>query len=340
MRANVRGGTARDPLEEPVPVVDADLAAGVLRSAYGISGALRPLPGERDLNFDVRAASGERYVLKFVSPADPAEVVEMRVGAISHVRRVDPGLPVADLVPTADGGTGTRATGADGRVSQVQCYRFLPGHHAAREELGPDALAGLGRTAARLGRALRGYFHPAAAYSIPWDLRHAGELVGRLGLLAEPERSLAREALARFVSRAAPVVPSLRAQVVHNDLSRDNVLVDDSGSVVGILDFGDLTHTSLVFDLAIAIADVLDGRPGSVELAVPLVAGYSSLTPLEDDEAALLGDLVATRLAAAVVLGSWRRERHGAAPTYVDGAGRFLSLVAETGFDEFAAGLA
>ena len=59
----------------------------------------------------------------------------------------------------------------------------------------------------------------------------------------------------------------MRAQVVHNDLAPTNVLVDDTLAVTGITDFGDMTHTALVCDLAVAAADVLSGRDDGLELA-------------------------------------------------------------------------
>ncbi|HUY30098.1 MAG TPA: aminotransferase class III-fold pyridoxal phosphate-dependent enzyme [Acidimicrobiales bacterium] len=328
---------ATDPLDEPVPLLDDERAAGVLEHTYGITGALTRLAGERDLNFAVRSEAGDRYLLKVLNPADRADVVAMRTGAIAHVRGVDPGLPIADVVRTTGGGAGSRVIGSDGRRSEVQLYRFLDGHVATREELGETALHGFGANAARLGRALRGYFHPAAGYPIQWDLRRAGSLADRLPLLGGESRRLAGEALGRFGTRVAPVMGAFRAQIVHNDLSRDNVLVDDAGEVVGIVDFGDMTHTALVCDLAIAIADVLDGRADSLEKARPMIAGYCALTPLEDAEAAVLGDLVATRLAAALVLNTWRRTRHRDAPAYPAGAEEFLGLVATFGFDDFSA---
>ena len=57
----------------------------------------------------------------------------------------------------------------------------------------------------------------------------------------------------------------MRAQVVHNDLAPTNVLVDDTLAVTGITDFGDMTHTALVCDLAVAAADVLSGRDDALD---------------------------------------------------------------------------
>ena len=112
--------------------------------------------------------------------------------------------------------------------------------------------------------------------------------------------------LDRFETRVAPVLPGLRAQVIHNDMSLYNVLLDDDLRVSGIVDFGDMTHAALVCDLAVSVADVLHGRADAIEAAEAMIGGYVSVTPLEDEEAGLLADLVATRLATEVTVTAWR----------------------------------
>ena len=51
------------------------------------------------------------------------------------------------------------------------------------------------------------------------------------------------------------------------------MLVDDSGAVSGIIDFGDMTHTALVCDLAVAMAEVLNGRADALRAAAAMIAG-------------------------------------------------------------------
>src|SRR5204862_39432 len=70
-------------------------------------------------------------------------------------------------------------------------------------------------------------------------------------------RPAVRAVLDRFEHRVTPELLRMRAQVVHNDLAPNNVLVDDTLAVTGITDFGDMTHTALVCDLAVAPADAL-----------------------------------------------------------------------------------
>jgi 4-aminobutyrate aminotransferase-like enzyme len=143
--------------------------------------------------------------------------------------------------------------------------------------------------------------------------------------------------LDRFDAHVAPVLGGLRAQVVHNDMGRTNVLVDEHGAVSGIIDFGDMTHTALVCDLAVAMAEVLNGRANALRAAPAMIAGYRSVTPLEPDEAAVLADLVAARLAiTAVILSKHVRDDDVEVLDERDGAIGLLHAIEAAGFARFA----
>jgi 4-aminobutyrate aminotransferase-like enzyme/Ser/Thr protein kinase RdoA (MazF antagonist) len=321
-----------DPLDEATPALTAEDAVTILAERYGLSGELVALHGERDLNFRVEAPQDQRYLLKIYNPAEGRDAVEMRTAALAHIARVDPTLPICKVLPTTSGADSESVRGGDGRESEVQLFTFLDGRHPSRDELGEAALYEVGGCVARLGRALRGFFHPAAGYPIQWDIRRTGGLRDRLAVLDDEMRLLTAPVIDRFDEHVAPVLPRFRAQVVHNDMSRANLLVSGSGEVRGITDFGDMTHTALVCDLAVAISDVLDGRPDSLEMAAPMIAGYDAVTPLEPAEATLLGDLVAARLATAIVVSAWRLSRHPDAPEFPDSAVDFLRLMEREGF--------
>lgn len=287
---------------EPQPAISTADAERVLAEAFGLRGTLTPLHADRDRNYAVVADDGGRYVLKFQNPADTAEVVAMQTAALKHVRAVDPGLPVAATVPTVTGNDWEVCVDGGGRPTYARLYPHLEGAHPETHDLDGRALHAWGATAARLGRALRGFVHPAAGYRTVWDLRHFPDLAVHLDSLDPARRPLVAELLARHRRVVEPAVPGLRAQVIHNDLSRENVLVDDRGSITGILDFGDMTHTTLVNDLAVAVADVVAGRTDALDAVLAMVAGYHSVVPLEPDEVAILPDLVAARCATVALL--------------------------------------
>jgi 4-aminobutyrate aminotransferase-like enzyme/Ser/Thr protein kinase RdoA (MazF antagonist) len=330
-----------DPLETTPPVLEPEVASQVLLKNFGVEGSLTALDGERDQNFRVDTSDGRRFLLKISNPADDRPVLEMQSAALRHIELVDPGLPVMRALPAVDGAPWAEVPGADGGVNLARLFTFLPGQEIPASALTSQAIWSLGQVTARLGRALRGFFHPAADYEIMWDISRMPRLRPLLAHVADSRRrAQAERVLDRFEARAAPVLPGLRAQVIHGDMSMFNVLFGDDLQVSGIVDFGDMTHAPLVCDLAVAIADVLHGRDDAIEAADAMIGGYVTLTPLEEEEANILADLVAARLATEVVVTAWRSERYPDNAAYAESsepaARAFLDAIEATGMETVA----
>jgi 4-aminobutyrate aminotransferase-like enzyme len=331
--------THPDPLESTPPAFGAEAVTRILREGFGVeSPSLTPLDGERDQNFRVDTPGGQRFLFKISNPADGPAVVGLQTAALRHIEQVDPGLPVMRALPTAAGEPWVEVPGPDGRSYPARLFTFLPGKVTPNTALTTQAIWSFGQTTARLGRALRGFFHPAADYGILWDITRAPELRPLLTHLGDGARKAqVTRVLDRFETRVAPVLPGLRAQVIHNDMSLYNVLLDDDLRVSGIVDFGDMTHAALVCDLAVSVADVLHGRADAIEAAEAMIGGYVSVTPLEDEEAGLLADLVAARLATEVTVTAWRVGLYPDNAAYAaggePGARAFLDAIEAEGID-------
>jgi 4-aminobutyrate aminotransferase-like enzyme len=327
-----------DPLASTPPAFGEEAARQILRDRFGMESSLTPLAGERDQNFRVDTADGRRFLFKISNPADDRSIMEMQNAALHHIEQVDPGLPVMRGLPGAAGEPWVEVPGPDGRAYPARLFTFLPGRVTANTVLTTAAVRSHGQVTARLGRALRGFFHPAADYEILWDLTHLPKLRPLLTHLPDGTRKAQVErVLERFETRVVPVLPGLRAQVIHADMSLDNVLYDDRLRVSGIVDFGDMTHAALVCDLAVAVADVLHGRADAIEAADAMIGGYVSVTPLEDEEAGLLADLVAARLATEVTVTAWRLGLYPDNAAYSasgePGARAFLDAIEAAGID-------
>jgi 4-aminobutyrate aminotransferase-like enzyme len=102
-----------------------------------------------------------------------------------------------------------------------------------------------------------------------------------------------------------PALRLTRSGVVHNDANDYNVLVsfppDGAPAVSGLIDFGDLIHTHVVCDAAIAVAYAMMGKPDPVTAACSLIAGYHESFPLTEQELALVMPLARMRLVVSVV---------------------------------------
>jgi 4-aminobutyrate aminotransferase-like enzyme/Ser/Thr protein kinase RdoA (MazF antagonist) len=302
---------AASVLEAPPPRFTPDEIARIAAGRFGLDGAVTDLGSERDQTFLVDDGRGGGAVLKISNLGESEDVLDLETEAILHVSRVDPGLPIARPRRIGDGYR-TTIDGPDG-THFVRLFERVHGRAFAGPDLDDGAVFDYAAVHARLNLALRSFFHPAAGRVLLWDLRHASRLRASLGSIADPgRRALLERVLERFELNVRPRWARLRAHVVHGDLNLDNVLFDDRGRIAGIVDFGDLSHTAEVADLAIGLASLLRGRSGEDVFRAARIAidGYESRVPLEDDEHAVLADLVATRLAAIVIISAWRVGRY------------------------------
>ena len=92
--------------------------------------------------------------------------------------------------------------------------------------------------------------------------------------------------LDRFEERVHPAFPSLRAQVIYNDLTSDNALFDDDQRISGVIDFGDMAHTATICELISTVEALMGERPDHFETLEATAAGFASVIPFEDDEIA------------------------------------------------------
>ena len=75
-----------DPLESTPPAFGEEAARQILREGFGVeSSSLNPLAGERDQNFRVDTADGQRLLFKISNPADGRSILEMQAAALRHI---------------------------------------------------------------------------------------------------------------------------------------------------------------------------------------------------------------------------------------------------------------
>jgi Ser/Thr protein kinase RdoA (MazF antagonist) len=298
---------------------DAD-AARAVREIFGVEAETGELYSERDQNFHARAADGREFVLRVSNPAEDPAVVDFQTQALLHIAAVDASLPVPQVVRTADGAPHRWMVGPDGRRSLVRLLTFLPGRPLDQMHASPELLREVGAVTARLARALRGFFHPAARHPLLWDLLQIPHLREYAHHIDERElRYLIEHIFGDFVERILPQLRTLRAQVIHNDVSSHNTLVDPVGGdrVTGVIDFGDMIHAPLVNDLAVPLVELLEHQADRLDAAMQIVGGYHSVERLTEDELGLAFDLATARAAMSLTVSKWREKEHPENSDYI-----------------------
>jgi Ser/Thr protein kinase RdoA (MazF antagonist) len=292
------------------------------------------------------------------SEAEPA-FVETQVEVLRYLAEPCPGarsggpsgraepaaLSTPEVVLSLDGAAIEEAW-ADDERHLVWLVRFIPGRPLAEARPHrPELLASFGCGLGELDLRLAPFSHAAVHRYLPWDLRNA---LGVRPLLEHVEPPARRELVAAHLDRAEEeVLPRLRetrAQLIHNDANDYNVLVDTSGTALtGILDFGDMVHTHLVCEPAVAMAYLMMNDADPISAARHFMVGYQSACPLTEAEILLLPDLIFTRLCMSVVL-SAHRKRSRPENAYLTiseaSAWRLLDVLGTLDVDEVGAELA
>ena len=122
----------------------------------------------------------------------------------------------------------------------------------------------------------------------------------------EENKDLVREVLDTFASQVTPKLSLLRWGIVHNDVNKDNLLIDmssDKFRISGLVDFGDIRHSCLLFELANSMAAFIN-EDDLLLVSGYLLAGYQAVYPLPGLEFDLLYDAVSARLCQVFVITS------------------------------------
>ena len=298
--------------ELPAPQVSEAQAENILATHYGLRARATSLGSQQDKNFVVTGVDGEIVgVLKIANPVFNATEIEAQDLAAERIADAEPDLRIAVPLENLAGQKCTAITGLVDGTAYVRLLRYLPGG-TLRDSgyLSPTAVAGLGEVAGRVSRALEGFSHAGLDRVLQWDLRYGSAVVAELiSYVADPlHRARLELALSEAWSRIAPLVDELPRQAVHLDLTNANVVVSRSAGGTpypdGVIDFGDLSNSWAVSELAITASSVL-GHPGTDPTSIlPAVRAFHAVRPLNAAEVGVLWPLLVLRTAVLIVSGA------------------------------------
>ena len=284
-------------LLENTPAFDVNTAAAIAGERFGVYARAQALPSERDQNFLLTNSAGEKFVLKITNALELCEFLEAQNAILRHLEQ-HVGF-CQKLLPATLGEDVVGLKAANGATHYVRMVHYLPGVPLAKATPHSSGLLhDLGRKLGQLAAALAGFDHGAVHRDFHWDLANGNRTVNEFaGLIDNLElRELVLKC--RFEPPA-----SLRRSVIHGDANDYNVLVDQQSlTVTGLIDFGDMVYSYTVGDLAIAIAYVILDKSDPRATAAEIVRGYQTEFPLLEDELEALWPLVCLRLATSVCL--------------------------------------
>jgi len=286
-------------------------ARQVLKDLYEIDAELTQLYGELDDNFLAVTGSGEKRILKIMHLGCDPRRVDFQCQAMSHLARTADELNLPTVIPTTAGQAYIESD-VGGVRRLVWSLRFCPG--TLLEDVTPhtdELIRSFGRIMALLDLGLKSFTHPAMEQGHKWELTRAGAARPFTQYIAGDDAARVDAVLRRFEDTTLEKLESLPHSVIHNDANEGNVLVnvtDGGGAVVdGLIDFGDISYQPTVCEIAIALAYLVIKKDDPLVACAGFLESYDELNRLNDDEIAVLHDLILTRLAVSVAITAERR---------------------------------
>ncbi|MDR8370494.1 aminotransferase [Pseudomonas lactis] len=304
----------------PCPQVTPEQAACLLDRHYGLTGKLRSLGSQQDLNYRIDSTQG-RFVLK-VCRGDYAAVELQAQHAALNSLGTHPGLRVPKVIQTVEGEE-LLTVNVDGQTLHLRLLDYIDGQPLTHlPHLSRAVIEGYGELCGQMSHALAGFEHPGLERTLQWDPRHAQALITHLlATLPDLPQRAALEQVARQVeAHVQPLAARLPWQAVHMDITDDNVVWQRDAQrhfrIQGVIDFGDLVRTWRIADLSVTCAALLHHADGDPFALLPAIQACHAVTPLQREELEVLWPLIVAR-AAVLVLSSEQQQRLDPDNTYL-----------------------
>ncbi|MFO7732706.1 MAG: phosphotransferase, partial [Candidatus Aminicenantes bacterium] len=307
------------PSVDTAPRFSADEAARVAREVFAVEGESRELPSERDQNFRLRTTGGRELVLKIANPRELRDRLAFQ-NEVMTVLAADPGGPLAPRpLPAEDGSTIAVVPGRGGEPHFVRLVEYLPGRPLGEvRPHSPRLLTDLGAFAARLVRALSALPQREYQPDLIWNLKNGRRVVREnVPLVVDPARRVTLDAVFRTVEERAALFEGLPEGLVHNDGNDYNVIVAPPDTapgsfgdmrVAGFIDFGDMTRSWVLSDLAVVLAYAMLDKDDPLGDAALVVSGYDAVLPLSDEDLRALFPLACLRLCMSVSIAALQKK--------------------------------
>ncbi|OAN38978.1 hypothetical protein A4X20_19570 [Mycolicibacterium iranicum] len=280
-----------------------------LRKLYGLSGELNRIPTEKDDTFRLTTNSG-RFLVKIAPASEDANIVNLQSAVMRHLERTAADIPAQRLIRGLHHQLESPVVDLDGRTRIMRVLSYLEGDLLASSTPDSSQLQRVGTMLARIDSALADCRHPYESRLLIWDLKNFVHMKPLLEFVADrDDETMAAWVFDQFETHVAPHIGALDMQMIHGDFSPFNVVVDPTSDdfVTGVIDFGDVVYSPVLFELSVAVANhvgVEQRHPWASSMDI--LRGYRSVRPLDDDIVRLLAITGPARLLLRALIVGWR----------------------------------
>lgn len=244
-------------------------------------------------------ASGKKYILKSYTDESLLPLIAAEVEALNYLAQVAPGV-YPTPIPFLDGSY-VKVLVVDEHPKIIRLLNHLEGTFLG--EITPDnqTIQSLGTFLARLNKQLMRWSHPEIK-ARAWEWNLESYLLFKAFIPDIPtkrKQHLVRYFIQQYEMEVVPQYSKLRKATLHNDANEWNILTHNN-KTVGIIDFGDITYSHLINEVAIAMTYICYDKEQPLEWATSLLVSYHKELPLHEEEIEVLYLTIALRLCQSV----------------------------------------
>ena len=267
----------------------------VLEHHWGITGILKPLDSYLDQNFLVKSKDGSKYVLKIANIETPELWLDLQNQSLNHLQ----GNTIPQIINSKD----------EKQMLFIQSHwwrvlNFLEGTMLSTVPFrSQKLLQNIGAFVGQISNQLATFSHEAAERPLQWDLQQSASLLENWVTFVEDKKT--KSAILTIMENwksKVPEISKVRRSIIHADLTRYNLLLDNTGSQIqGIIDFGDVCLSWTIGELAVLVLEsAMTGSPTPFADAYEVIKAYHEVFPITKEEVQLLYPLIQLRSATIV----------------------------------------
>ena len=270
---------------------------------FNIKGVATTLPGEIDFNFKIKTKAKAQYILKISRPDADENELDFQQSLLNYIAINGPDITAPRVICDTKDNLISTFKDDNGNIRYVRLLTWVSGRilNHVNPQLEPLRYS-LGETCGKLTKVLQGFNHTKAHREFDWDVAQSLWTSQHIDIFSSEEKELVSYFQNEF-KNGLNTYETLRKSVVHNDANDFNVIVSsnlETPTVIAAIDYGDAIHTQIINDLAITCAYAIMHHNDPLDAVLPIIKGYHSVFPLEENELAHLYNAIAMRLVISI----------------------------------------
>ena len=287
----------------------------ILKKKYDLCCTVKELPGERDRNYLIQDNFGNLYVFKISNASESLDYLEIQNQALECTAKLFDQGRIPILVPNLNGESLSRTSSKSKSLHWIRLVKYVDGIPMAQYT--PHTiqfLHELGYMCGTITKALQNIPIRHQAQRNLWEIHNSKETLQHYIPLIDDRRlrNSVIHLLNLYSDSLKPLEKGLRRGWIHNDYNDYNILVNpnlNENPTLGIIDFGDMTHSFIAAEPAVACAYAMLNKPDPLEAAVHLISGFHKKFPLQEKEIEILYPMILIRLCLSVTLGAFQQRK-------------------------------